>query len=57
MGERHGYTTWYNLLDVCQEGHDFGKISTDTKLVNPKGNQSQIFMGRTDVKAEAPLAT
>ena len=23
--------------------------------VNPKGNQSQIFIGRTDAKAEAPI--
>ena len=23
--------------------------------VNPKGNQSRIFIGRTDVEAEAPL--
>ena len=24
------------------------------KLVNPKGNQSRIFIGRTDAEAEAP---
>ena len=23
--------------------------------VNPKGNQSRIFIGRTDAKAEAPI--
>ena len=23
--------------------------------VNPKGNQSQIFIGRTDAEAEAPI--
>ena len=33
-----------NLLD-CKE----------IKLVNPKGNQPWIFMGRTDAKAEAPI--
>ena len=27
----------------------------EIKLVNPKGNQSQIFIGRTDVEAEAPI--
>ena len=27
----------------------------DIKPVNPKGNQSWIFTGRTDVEAEAPL--
>ena len=25
------------------------------KPVNPKGNQSQIFIGRTDAEAEAPI--
>ena len=28
--------------------------SKDIKLVNPKGNQSWIFIGRTDAEAEAP---
>ena len=23
--------------------------------VNPKGNQSEVFIGRTDAKAEAPI--
>ena len=27
----------------------------DIKLVNPKGNQSCIFIGRTDAEAEAPI--
>ena len=27
----------------------------ETKPVNPKGNQSWIFMGRTDAEAEAPI--
>jgi len=25
------------------------------KLVNPKGNQSSIFIGRIDAEAEAPI--
>ena len=29
--------------------------STEIKPVNPKGNQSWIFIGRTDAKAEAPI--
>ena len=57
MSKRRGCTTWYKLLDVFQEGHDFWKISTDIKLVSPKGNQSWIFIGRIDAKAEVPLAT
>ena len=28
---------------------------TVKRLVNPKGNQSRIFIGRTDAKAEAPI--
>ena len=27
----------------------------DIKPVNPKGNQSWIFIGRTDAEAEAPI--
>ena len=27
----------------------------EIKLVNPKGNQPQIFVGRTDAEAEAPV--
>ena len=27
----------------------------ETKAVNPKGNQSWIFIGRTDAEAEAPI--
>ena len=34
----------------CGIGEDFKKI----KSVNPKGNQSRIFTGRTDAEAEAP---
>ena len=28
---------------------------TAKRLVNPKGNQSRIFIGRTDAKAETPI--
>ena len=27
----------------------------EIKPVNPKGNQSQIFIGRTEAEAEAPI--
>ena len=27
----------------------------DIKLVNPKGNQSWIFIGRTDTETKAPI--
>ena len=29
--------------------------SKETKLVNPKGKQPWIFIGRTDAEAEAPM--
>ena len=29
--------------------------SKEIKPVNPKGNQSSIFIGKTDAKAEAPI--
>ena len=29
--------------------------SKEIQLVNPKGNQSWIFIGRTDTEAEAPI--
>ena len=29
--------------------------SKEIKLVNPKGNQSRIFIGRTNVEAETPI--
>ena len=31
--------------------------SKEIKLVNPKANQSRIFIGRTDAKAPVTLAT
>ena len=35
----------------CGIGEHFKKI----KSVNPKGNQSRIFIGKTDAEAEAPI--
>ena len=29
--------------------------SKEIKLVNPKGNQPSIFIGRTDAEAETPI--
>ena len=46
------------MLSNCGAGED--KIlesptdSKEIKTVNPKGNQPQIFIGRTDAEAEAP---
>ena len=30
-------------------------VSKEIKLVDPKGNQHSIFIGRTDAEAEAPI--
>ena len=30
-------------------------LDSKIKTVNPKGNQPRIFIGRTDVEAEAPI--
>ena len=43
---------WTVVLEKTLEGHlDWKEI----KPVHPKGNQSWIFIGRTDVEAEAPI--
>ena len=43
----------------CGVGEDCGVESPldckDIKPVHPKGNQSGIFIGRTDAEAEAPI--
>ena len=48
------------MLLNCSIGEDswesFGvQTSKEFKAVNPKGNQPQIFIGRTDAEAEAPI--
>ena len=40
------------MLLNCGTGEDSCK---EIKLVNPKGNQPWIFIGRTDAEAEAPI--
>ena len=47
---------WHHWLN----GHEFGTLespldSKEIKLVNPKGNQSWIFIGKTDAEAKAPI--
>ena len=39
------------ILKTLESPLDYKEI----KLVNPKGNQSWIFIGRTDAEAEAPI--
>ena len=42
---------WIVMLEKTLENLLDSKI----KLVNPKGNQPRIFIGRTNTKAEAPI--
>ena len=43
---------WTVVLEKTQESHLDGK---EIQPVHPKGNQSWIFIGRTDAKAETPI--
>ena len=47
---------WRRLLRVCwKERRSNQSNLKEIKPVKPKGNQSKIFVGRSDVEAEAPL--
>ena len=39
------------LEKTLESSLDYGEI----RPVNPKGNQSRIFIGRTDAEAETPI--
>ena len=45
------------MFSNCGAGEDSGESLglQETKPVNPKRNQSWIFIGRTDAEAEAPI--
>ena len=44
------------MLLNCGVGEDFWEsLYKEIKSVNPKGNQSWIFIGRTDAEVEAPI--
>ena len=40
---------------MLEKTHESPLDSKEIQAVNPKGNQSQIFIGRTDAEAEAPI--
>ena len=46
---------WYFQIVVLEKTLESPLDSKEIKPVNPKGNQSWIFIGRTDVEAEAPI--
>ena len=45
------------MLFNCDAGEDLESPLDSKKIkpVSPKGNQSQIFIGRVDAEAEAPI--
>ena len=43
------------LIVVLEKTLESSLDSKKIKPVNPKGNQSRIFIGRTDAEAEAPI--
>ena len=45
---------WYFQTVVLEKILESSLDSKEIKPVNPKGNQSWIFIGRTDAEAEAP---
>ena len=40
---------------VLEKTHESPLDSKEIQLVHPKGNQSSIFIGRTDGEAETPI--
>ena len=46
---------WYFLTVVLEKTLENPLGSMEIKPANPKGNQSWIFIGRTDAEAEAPI--
>ena len=43
------------LHTVVEKAFESPLEDKEIKSVNPKGNQSQIFIGRTDGEAETPI--
>ena len=46
---------WYLWAVVLEKTLESPLDCKDIKPINPKGNQSWIFIGRTDAEAEAPI--
>ena len=53
--ERWAPKNWCLWIAVLEETLESPLNSKETQPVNPKGNQSWIFLGRTDVEAETPI--
>ena len=57
VGPQRRLSTTEPMLSNCGAGEDCWESLDykEIKLVNPKGNQPWIFVGRTDAEAEAPI--
>ena len=49
------WLSWCLWIVVLEKTHESSLDIKDIKLVNPKGNQLWIFIGRIDPEAEAPI--
>ena len=50
-----GLKNWFYWIVVLEKTLERPLDSKEIKLVNPKENQSWIFIGRTDAEAEIPI--
>ena len=57
LGHKEGWArkNWCFQTAVLEKTCESPLDSKEIKSVNPKGNQSWIFLGRTDVEAETPI--
>ena len=53
--EGWAWKNWYLQTVVLEKTLESPIESKEIKSVNPNGNQSWIFIGRTDAEAEAPI--
>ena len=50
-------TLYTQQLSKLEKTHEILLDCEEIKPVNPKGNQSRVFIGRTDAEAKAPSNT
>ena len=56
IGLQRKLSTEELMLLNCGVGEDFGLgLLKEIQPVHPKGDQSRVFIGRTDIEAEIPI--
>ena len=57
LGHKEGWASknWFFQTVVLEKILESPLDYKEIKRVNPKGNQSRLFIGRTDAEAEAPI--